>query len=694
MMSKTTNRMSIGVHSRRLSGLPMGVKGIIFVVIFVSGLVLVDQLLTAPTITATRVSMVTSISAGGAHTCALADGQAYCWGDNTNGQLGNNSTTQSLVPVAVNTSGVLAGKTVTSISTDYSHTCALADGQAYCWGDNTYGQLGNNSTTQSLVPVAVNTSGVLAGKTVTSISTSTGTFYTCALADGQAYCWGVNINGQLGNNSTAQSLVPVAVNTSGVLAGKTVTGISAGGSHTCALADGQAYCWGDNTYGQLGNNSTTQSIVPVAVDDGDLLDTEIVELNQIGFRFFKNSNSLTPGQPLADINAPAQLEGVDRNFRLRVGVARMTVVTSISAGTSHTCALADGQAYCWGVNTNGRLGNNSTTQMFIPTSVSIFSELAPSGFLGDQVRLRVEFTELTASKCNLQTTGFVPITSSTDIALATNTNVSNGSIITGIGRDPFDSAITSLQTYRSEVGAFMPASDVPVGKVALFDISLRDNGASPDTTYCLRLAGEDGSVFSVRQAVPAVRTAKRELSVSVVDASDEVVTNPSFNLNSTVMKSTCQTTTGYLGVSNQQIRVHNTTSSGSWSLTLAATDGATAYWKRAGGGVGYDYNDPSGSPPGCNSGSDGDSLAGQLSVDPTAGTVTTRTGCSLTGISKGGATAFSQGVFDSISLLQAGSGSNTDCLFDLTGVGLSQKVPSYQQYGNYSLDVTLTVVSL
>ena len=480
MMSKTTNRMSIGVHSRRLSGLPMGVKGIIFVVIFVSGLVLVDQLLTAPTITATRVSMVTSISAGGAHTCALADGQAYCWGDNTNGQLGNNSTTQSLVPVAVNTSGVLAGKTV----------------------------------------------------------------------------------------------------------------------------------------------------------------------------------------------------------------------TSISAGNSHTCALADGQAYCWGVNTNGRLGNNSTTQMFIPTSVSIFSELAPSGFLGDQVRLRVEFTELTASKCNLQTTGFVPITSSTDIALATNTNVSNGSIITGIGRDPFDSAITSLQTYRSEVGAFMPASDVPVGKVALFDISLRDNGASSDTTYCLRLAGEDGSVFSVRQAVPAVRTAKRELSVSVVDASDEVVTNPSFSLNSTVMKSTCQTTTGYLGVSNQQIRVHNTTSSGSWSLTLAATDGATAYWKRAGGGVGYDYNDPSGSPPGCNSGSDGDSLAGQLSVDPTAGTVTTRTGCSLTGISKGGATAFSQGVFDSISLLQAGSGSNTDCLFDLTGVGLSQKVPSYQQYGNYSLDVTLTVVSL
>jgi alpha-tubulin suppressor-like RCC1 family protein len=99
---------------------------------------------------------ITQIAAGGDHTCALdTAGKVYCWGDNDNGQLGNNSTTNTSVPVAVVTSGVLSGKTVTQITGGYNTTCALADNRAYCWGDNALGQLGNNSTTDSPVPVAV-----------------------------------------------------------------------------------------------------------------------------------------------------------------------------------------------------------------------------------------------------------------------------------------------------------------------------------------------------------------------------------------------------------------------------------------------------------------------------------------------------------------------------------------------------------
>jgi len=101
-----------------------------------------------------------SISAGFGYSCAIESGNAYCWGNNANGQLGNGSTTSSGVPVAVDTSGVLAGKTLTQITTDFGATCALdRAGAAYCWGGNGSGQLGDGSTTSSSVPVTVDTSG-------------------------------------------------------------------------------------------------------------------------------------------------------------------------------------------------------------------------------------------------------------------------------------------------------------------------------------------------------------------------------------------------------------------------------------------------------------------------------------------------------------------------------------------------------
>jgi alpha-tubulin suppressor-like RCC1 family protein len=116
------------------------------------------------------------------------------------------------VPVAVNTSGVLAGKTLIQITAGNGFTCALdITGKAYCWGDNSQGQLGNNSFSASSVPVAVNTSGVLAGVTLTQIDS--GTNSTCAItATSAVYCWGQNGTGQLGNGTSGgPSTVPVKV---------------------------------------------------------------------------------------------------------------------------------------------------------------------------------------------------------------------------------------------------------------------------------------------------------------------------------------------------------------------------------------------------------------------------------------------------------------------------------------------------
>ena len=182
----------------------------------------------------------------------------------------------SSVPVAVSTSGVLAGKTLTQISagTIADHTCALdTAGAAYCWGRNVLGQLGDGSTTTGYFPVAVDASGALAGKTLTQITA--GAAHTCALdAAGAAFCWGDNTDGELGDGGTAGSSVPVAVDASGVLAGKTLTRITASITHVCAVdAAGAAYCWGDDAFGQLGDGNTTSddSLVPVAVDASGLL---------------------------------------------------------------------------------------------------------------------------------------------------------------------------------------------------------------------------------------------------------------------------------------------------------------------------------------------------------------------------------------------------------------------------------------
>ena len=141
---------------------------------------------------------------------------------------------------------------LTQISAGYATTCALSfAGQAYCWGYNGYGQLGNGGTSDSWVPVAVNTAGVLAGKTLVQIGSSLSILdnaanraSTCALDSvGKVYCWGHNGYGQLGNASNNNSFLPVAVSDAGVLANKVLTQLSVGDLHVCALdTQGQAYC--------------------------------------------------------------------------------------------------------------------------------------------------------------------------------------------------------------------------------------------------------------------------------------------------------------------------------------------------------------------------------------------------------------------------------------------------------------------
>jgi len=190
---------------------------------------------------------VASVSVGSnSSACAVTtNGNVWCWGNNANNLLGNGTTAaSSATPVE------LAGFTgsVVAVSEGFTSACALtAGGGVECWGDNTYGELGNNSTTSSAAPVQV--SNLTSAATMVSV----GANYACAIVSGAVECWG--------NNGFGQNLVPQMI--TGLSAG--ATAVSVGYNSACAVVGGGVWCWGDNSSGELGNGSPTNSAIPVQV---------------------------------------------------------------------------------------------------------------------------------------------------------------------------------------------------------------------------------------------------------------------------------------------------------------------------------------------------------------------------------------------------------------------------------------------
>ncbi|BDR52784.1 hypothetical protein KIM372_06910 [Bombiscardovia nodaiensis] len=286
----------------------------------------------------TRGTYITTISAGGNFILALSnDGGLYAWGQNLYGQLGDDSLTNKYVPVKVKEGAIAAGTYITAIIAGYQHSIALGSNHAlYSWGLNNYGQLGDGSNTNKSTPVKILPGEITPGTYITTLNTGNGDFNLAIANDHTVYAWGNNYSGQLGDGSNTNKNTPVKILPGEITPGTYITTLKTGPGYTMALTDDHAvYMWGDNWRGVLGNGTTLGRNTPGKIISGDI---------------------------------PS---GTD--------------ITAISAGYAHALALGnDSTIYAWGDNGAGELGTGNTASRSTPVRVGKKHEITVTGIKFDQ----------------------------------------------------------------------------------------------------------------------------------------------------------------------------------------------------------------------------------------------------------------------------------------------------------------------
>lgn len=411
---------------------------------------------------------IEQLSLGDNHACLInATGSVRCWGNNSDGQLGNGGSTNSSAAVVIPT---LVFKT---IGTGSKHSCAVTTaGGAKCWGSNASGQLGDSTLVSRSSPVDVS------GLTSSAKYVVSGSAHSCALTTaGAVRCWGKNGTGSLGNGSNIDSNVPVDV-----------TGLGSGvkyifanrGQHSCALTNaGGVKCWGDNRYGQLGDGTTTSRTTPVDVT-GLTSGVEYLYLSALSSCARLNSGAFK----CWGNNQNGQLGDSTQIHRsTAVDVTITSNIRDLSLGESNTCALkSDSSAVCWGYNSNIQL-NSTSRYLAVPVAYPVSSLIAHRNGMSFQCSL--------AASGSVQCRG-LRTSGQTGEALAENAATMSPSIKTQL------------------LGTSTIAEDISVGREHLCFTT------SAHKVYCLGSndAGELGDGFSTTGALAGQSKAVEVLDLS------------------------------------------------------------------------------------------------------------------------------------------------------------------------------------
>lgn len=359
------------------------------------------------------VNAGTSFSAvamsGGGTACAITtSGVLKCWGSNFNGSVGDGTTANKTSPTTI-----ASGTLYSEISTGVYHTCGITTANVLtCWGNNAQGQLGDGTTsaTATTTPKVINSGTTYAKVAAGGYSDGSSYMHTCAITtSGELQCWGRNNNGQVGNNTLTNQLTPVTIDS-----GVSYTVVRAGGVHNCAITtSGVLKCWGDNSKGQIGDGTLIDKLIPTEIDPGQTyLDVDLGDLYTCAITtsnklkcwgentYFNlgNRSNVNERSPVAidttenyvslsaaggTVNsAQSSACGVTTTGRLKcwgsnnghmvldskgvygdIGISEANsglTFASVSVGGHSACGLTPNQdLYCWGANTSGQLGDRT-----------------------------------------------------------------------------------------------------------------------------------------------------------------------------------------------------------------------------------------------------------------------------------------------------------------------------------------------
>ena len=350
------------------------------------------------------------LAVGNQHSCAVTkDKKVLCWGENTNGELGNDSTDNTSYPVYVvdGDNSTIHLTNIVEVAVGNGYTCALkSSGEVLCWGNGSNGRLGNGEISDKDHPALVKIQN--ADSSLSSLSNlsnivqiTAGSTHACALNQGgKVLCWGYNAQGQLGNGVSADDppdkSYPVYVHESesslNHLTG--IVQVRAGQNHTCALTStGRGYCWGQGNNGQLGSSSSTVYIpyddehvgverhapLVILTQEGGIPLGDILEIVPGGAAhscaLLGNHSVKCWGNSILGRLGNGVTSGAINYFPLDVlaangGSGNLSDIVKVFSGSQHNCALqSTGTVVCWGYGSEGKIGNGANNDQGSPVSV-------------------------------------------------------------------------------------------------------------------------------------------------------------------------------------------------------------------------------------------------------------------------------------------------------------------------------------